>query len=985
MYISRMPTGEAPYVGRVAHRAALDQIIRHVAAGRPALVVVRGEAGIGKTRLLEEFQAQLVEAGWSSHLGRCTRLVGPTLAYGPWKAALGTDAATGWAAPPDGRPAPSLDQVGDAVLALLARWQAESPVVLILEDLHWADRSSLKLLDYVVRGLPADQRVLLCVSARDDEAPAGEEHYVDDVLAELLRLDLTAALSLEPLTREEARTLAMALTLALAGEAADAGWVDSVARRSGGNPYFIRQLAAGVPREDLPPALHDVLVQQLERAGSEVGKVVDAIALAGVPVPHRVLERVLEADPGRLDKSLDLARRAHLVDVQDGRYVISHPLLAEVAVRRSWPGGRERLHARLAEAFTHSGPDGDRAEFLTLVAEHWFAAGDREQAIRSSAAAATAVASTGAHPEAQRLYGRALDLARQAPTADRETAPGDLARRCAEEAYWAGDPRTAMALLRELLGNAAESLVDGADLRLDLARALRAAGQPQDALAVLEQARTAVLDTPPSLVVVRTHVAHAALTMATGRYHDAVAITKAALPLLERVTDGDVRPVRSNLLNTLGVAVGLLGEVERGLDLLHESLNLAHDAGSIEDLCRAHTNTAFVLANAGRFADAATVSLNGLEAAREHQVEISAGGLMLCNALEALVCLGRWAEAEQLVESAIHRPFPTEVLAAVHHSAAQLALGRGSLAQAHRYLVATEEYATSVPARQFHAQLGEVRAEVALADREPQTAIQVAQETLDTYASRDEDTLARRLVIVGLRALADLSQRPTPVRPFSDEEITQRAELLWSYVGLPAEDGPASEGAAAAGTPVQVAELGLCRLELARLHGTDDPDSWQRNAATWAAVPRPWLAAYAGLRGAEAALRQRKTGRPEAARLLAEADQRLVPLGEPTLLGAEIDMLRQQARLQRPAPARPSRPNGPAKRAADLGLTAREFEILPMLADGLTNKDIGHRLFISDKTASVHVTHIMDKLQVKTRGQAAAAARQLGILSDSAR
>jgi DNA-binding CsgD family transcriptional regulator/tetratricopeptide (TPR) repeat protein len=970
--------GEAdPFLGRQDQVERLRAVAGGVSTGHPALVVMRGEAGIGKTRLVTEFCAELAAQGWAIRVGGCTPLIGPTLAYGPWTAAFGaadTDGGSAWwarePATAEGQP-PMLERLGERVLDDLVRAQSRAPVAVVLEDLHWADRSSMALLAFVVRGLRAARRVLVWVTARDEVAPGADENF-ELVLAELLRRDVAVALPVGRLAAVEVRQL----TVAIAGPAADADWVTSVVRRSAGNPYAVRQLAAAGPAQRLPAALHAVLTGRLREAGGEVRAVVEAVSVAGVPVPPQVLEWALDAPQGGVDDTVHAGLRAGLLAVSaDDRYEITHTLLAETAVQNLLPGRRQRLHARLAAAFTRHGSDGDHAVWLSLIAQHWSAAADPEQAIAALVEAGRATATAGAHPEAYRLFNRALELALRAADIDRETSIPYLRRACAAEAFWAGLPSESVELLQVVLKEATLTSVEEADLRLELARALRAAGRGRDAVAALAEAYEAVGELSPSLAVARTYAAHAAATMMTGRYRQVGPVVEAALAMLDQVTDGPVVAVRSNLLNTLGVSLALLGDLGRGTDLLQESITLARAADSTEDLCRGLTNLAFVLVNAGLFEESVTAAMRCIAEARVRGVEISAAGLALCNALESLVWLGRWAEAEELVRATVDRPFPDEVLASVRHSAAQLALGRGDPAAARGHLAAAEQAALGVEAPQLHAQLGQLRAEIALVDHEPHTALHVVDETLAAIAASDDDAHLLELVTVGLQALNDLRRRPAGLQSLGAAEIAGQAADLWEQTGQSLDAASAAEPERSRLRP---AEADLCRLEYARLRDQDTGELWGKNAATWSRLQRRWMAAYAGLRQAEAILRLDRSDRKAAGTALAAAEESLAGLGEPVLLAEEIGALRRRARIDRPALAKPV--TGPTAVAAQVGLTAREHEVLVLLADGLTNRRIATALHMTEKTASVHVSHIMAKLHVGNRGEAAAQARRLGLL-----
>jgi len=232
-----VPVQTDPFFGRQDHVDALRRVAHDVSTGHPAFVIMRGEAGIGKTRLVSEFSRELSANDWLVRIGGCTPLIGPPLAFGPSAAASGGGGQHWWTPEPR-RPettAPVLDQIGDGLLGTLANEQTRKPVAIVLEDLHWADRSSMALLAFVVRGLAESRRVLIWATAREEYGP-DDEHEVELVLSELIRRELTVTLPIGQLTATDVRQVA----LAVAGAGADPEWIESIVRRSAGNPYFAR-------------------------------------------------------------------------------------------------------------------------------------------------------------------------------------------------------------------------------------------------------------------------------------------------------------------------------------------------------------------------------------------------------------------------------------------------------------------------------------------------------------------------------------------------------------------------------------------------------------------------------------------------------------------------------------------------------------------------------------------------------------------------
>jgi DNA-binding CsgD family transcriptional regulator len=940
---------EVPLLGRDGELAALRVAAARAADGLPAVVVLRAESGLGKTRLGRELLAGLDATGWVTSSGTAVPIAGPRLPYGPWKQAvrgLGSSLPAG---------SDTEAQVAEHVLGVLDERQAGGPVAVMLDDLQWADASSVTLLASVAYGLLAPQRVLLVIAMRVEREPE-EDQRLRDLVAELLRREDVTDCRLGPLPDDVVRSLMGAV----AGE----GVADPLVRRAGGNPFAAIQLAeaagAGDPEAALPDALREVLSARLRRSGPEVARTVAAVALAAAPVRGALLEAVLgTAAP------VAAAVDAGLLAVDPaGRIVVPHPLLQQAATELLPPTERDELHRRFADAIGAGDADSDPVTALALVAHHRLAAGELDAAVLACRDAAAAASAAGAHDDAYRLLEQALRRAGRYGGSLGEPVRRAIRAGCAAEAYAAGRAGDAVTLWRACLEAATET-DEAVGLRLHLARALRSAGRPAEAMAEIAQA-WAARDHLTGRRRAEVHAARAAMAMVQGGYREAAGIAEAGLG------DADLdAEVESELRNTLGTSLALLGEAETGLVQLRLARELARRAGAVEALCRAHNNLAFVLQVLGRTGEAADESLRGLAAARAGGMERSAGGLMLCNAVESLVASARWERAANLVEYALERPFPAEVLAAVHQSAAQVAIARGDAELAARHLAEAAARADAVGAPQFHAQLAETEAGLALLRADPAGALAAVRRGLAAVAGTDDDSVVPALVAVGLRAAGDAQLRLRVAGAVVDPGA---ADELWAWL-----EPLLGEPAKARAEPVdglRAAELRLCRLERARLWQVDEPGEWSAHAEQWHAVDRPQHAAYAQLRAAEAALRQRSGGgRDLAAAALDAADRALEPIG-PCALAAEVAALRRRARLTAAAAAQ--RPDGAQPAVV---LTTREREVLALLGEGHTNRRISRQLFISEKTASVHVSNILGKLHASNRGEAVAVAQRLGLLA----
>ena len=337
--------------------------------------------------------------------------------------------------------------------------------------------------------------------------------------------------------------------------------------------------------------------------------------------------------------------------------------------------------------------------------------------------------------------------------------------------------------------------------------------------------------------------------------------------------------------------------------------------------------------------------------------------------MEALFELGRWGKAAQLSEPLAHQPVSFDN-AIVQSKLAELEAAGGEPAAALARLDRVREHGWRPGPR--HAQdLGQSRAEAQLWLGRPQPALADVTQALDTVAGTGQEQFAGRLFCLGARALADLAEQARDRQdPAAAARVRQHASLLASRLTemTPHPFAPGRNMPATA-----AAEQALWDAERARLDGAAGPAAWQAAADAWQHLGRPYPAAYAQWRHADALLAS-GAGCDPAAGPLRAAHTAAASLGA-AALRTQIEALARRARISL-APAGPEPAPAPAR---PHGLTDREADVLRLLAAGCTNREIGQRLFMSPKTASVHVTSILRKLAVRDRVQAAAIAIRLGL------
>ncbi|MGH2947373.1 MAG: ATP-binding protein, partial [Solirubrobacteraceae bacterium] len=369
-------------IGRTAELAELSALLEEAAGGRPALAFVAGESGVGKTRLVAE-----LERGADSLVlhGDCVELGEGELPYAPLVGALRPLAREGdpvlaelpelapllpeLAAP--GAQASDQGRLFEALLGLLDRLGRREPVLLVLEDIHWADRATSAFLAFLARALDTE-RVLTVATYRTDELH--RRHPLRPLLAELERGPRTRRVELAPLTREE---LAAALE-DIAGAAPEPILLDRLYARSEGNPLFAEELlAAGADgRGALPPTLRDALILRTERLSAGAQDLLRVLAVAG-RADHALLAEVAGLDARELREALRETVAGHVIVVDGDRHEFRHALLREVVHDDLLPGERAELHLALARAL--EARDGG-AWVSAAIAHHYNGAGDQPAA-----------------------------------------------------------------------------------------------------------------------------------------------------------------------------------------------------------------------------------------------------------------------------------------------------------------------------------------------------------------------------------------------------------------------------------------------------------------------------------------------------------------------------------------------------------------------------------------------------------------------------
>jgi DNA-binding CsgD family transcriptional regulator/tetratricopeptide (TPR) repeat protein len=859
----------------------------------------------------------------------------------------------------------------ELLLGLLGRLGEQVPLVVVIEDLHWADQSTRDLLAFLVRNLHRE-RVLLVVTYRNDEP--GQQR-LGPYLADLDRGGPVQRLELPRLDRGQT---AAQLT-GILGTAPATDLVDGVFARSEGNPFFTEELLAVVRSgsHELPATLRDLLSGRIDALPQPARQVLSVVAVAGRQVPHRLLAAVVDLGDQQLIEALRAAVASQLlatVPGQDG-YDVRHALLREVIDADLLPGERARLHTALAHIIAELLPSGelDWSGSAAEVAVHWYLAHDLPKALEWSVRAATEADGMHAYAEALGHYERALELWDRVANAEEHAGLDrvQILQRTAEDARITGDSHHALALI-DLALREVDPVAEPIRTGLLHERRGKYAGIVGDLNARFGSLREAVRlipADPPSEERARVLASFADAMLLAAREEEAEAASREAIAIARQV--GTERELGRALV-VLGWAQATRDGFEAGSASLREACRLAEKHADPDMLAVAYGYLAEELMQADRLEEAVEVSHSG----REAVLRLGLSGywqdtFLLGSAAEALFKLGRWDEANRLAQQALAQARSDERLAFLMIAA--LEVGRGEFDAAEAHLSRVEDRMAGY-SREFTRMYLVLVAELRIWQGRFDEAWEAVEQGLDLVASTDEGR-SGRLVCLGMRALADLAEsgraRHDPARV---EKAVRAANALVSRVATMVPNPLAP----AAPIPSTTAVVALWEGERSRLEGRSDPAQWDVAAAAWSALWRPYPTAYAQWRQAEALLANRAP-RAQAAEPLRAAHAVAVRLGATPLRG-ELELLAQRGRIQLEPPADPAiaMPEAPSA-AASLGLTQREAEVLALVAEGRTNRQIGQALYITPKTASVHVSRILAKLGVTGRGEAAAVAHRLGL------
>ncbi|WP_324290767.1 helix-turn-helix transcriptional regulator [Streptomyces sp. H27-S2] len=994
------------FVGRADELAALTDALTRAEGREPQALLIGGEAGVGKTRLTEEFLCEADRRGAVVAVGGCVEIGAEGLPYAPFSTALRTlnrllpGELAAAAAGQEDELARILPELGDTprgphdeestarlfelTARMLERLAADRTVVLVLEDLHWADTSTRHLLSYLFRTLGSGRLVVVATYRADD---VHRRHPLRPLLAELDRLRTVRRIELPRFNRAEVRRQLVGILASQPEE----DFVDSVFERSDGNAFFVEELVASRAsgcRTGLTESLRDLLLVRVEVLPDEAQRVVALVAEGGSTVEYPLLRAVAGLTEDRLIEALRAAVGANILHAtadSDG-YRFRHSLVREAVSDDLLPGERSRLNRRYAEALESDDALIRAEERVIRLASYWYHANDPAKALPAVLAASVAARRRHAYSEQLRLLERAMDLWESAPEEIREALrPADytevyppcgcdpaatplqrldLLAEATVAARYGGEPERAVKITKTAL-RVLEA--DGDPLRAawfwtERSRLVSGLGR-SDGWEEIGKAQELVKGLPPSHV----HAEVLVRAASWGMLHDPgpgnLVAAERAVAYARMVGAGETE---LNARITLGCLLTDSGTGEAGLAELHAVKDRATALGLPLIAGRAYINLTSQLEGAGRSGEAVELAERGIELVVTSRL-LDTEAWVRGNIAESLYSLGRWDEATEEARRTLLVGQSAAPRGSASARLAYLALARGELTEAARQLAAS------------HAHFG-------THETQPQHRIPLFRLAVGVAAGEGRIADVR----TAMAAAAEFGF-PLGQHRYAWPLLLAAASAEADARGLPAAEAGREAALALLGTtarslatpaPVWTAHAEYVRAELRRAEARDGVADWTAVEEAVRPLERPYLLARARHRLAEALLASGADREPAAA-LLRDAHATADGLGA-RRLREDLALLAQRARIPLTAADAATRPAPPAPDtdpAEALGLTSREREVLSLVAEGHTNRQIAAELFIAPKTASVHVSNILAKLGVAGRGEAAALAHRLRLFA----
>jgi DNA-binding NarL/FixJ family response regulator len=968
-----VPRTTAALVGRVAELANLVDAVDGARVGTSSAVLVGGDAGVGKTRLLGELISTASADGFLCLIGHCVDLGDTPPPYLPFTEAftrftaerpeIGEGLLASFPALARLLPGRSAEarvpvergELFDSVLAALTRLAVDQPVALVVEDAHWADQATRDLLGFLFTRL-AGERITVIVSYRSDDLH--RRHPLRRTLAEWSRLPAVTRVYLDPLDSEDVRTLVRAIH---STSMADVD-VDDIVRRADGNAFFAEELVSAAEQctdaKHLPWQLADLLLVRLDRLSDDARQIVRVAAVGGRRVTHDMLEAVAGVPDGRLDEALREAIDAHILQLTtSGRgYVFRHALLAEAVYDDLLPGERVRLHATYA-AVLAARPNRRAAE----LARHARASHDLRTAYAASVAAGQEAMSLAAPQEAMQHYEAALELALQVPDAPDDRS--ELILAAVESADAAGFTQRAQKLASRALAELPDDAPPLQRARLLFALVLAALGNEidEEAFSQTSEALRLVPEQPPTAFRARMLALHARVALIMGQEVDSERTAREALEVSEAV---GCPTSATDARTTLAQLARRTIDPFEAARLLEAVADQSRASGDVSSELRSRYSLANLWYEQCVLARAEQTFALTVQRATETGRTWGTFGLH-ARAMMATVqyIRGDWDGALRTLDTSGQSAM--RLADAVFRSTAMtVRAGRGDLA-ALEVLPEVRPMWDREGRIALYAGLGAL--EIYEQQADVASAFAIIDELVESLGTLWLDPWFLARIELSAYGIAVLSAAAARAPEGQHEQLAADGERLLADGRTSADKGLPIGRALGREGQAWLARLEAEGARLRWLTGQGAPsadelvDVWQRSvdAFDYGHVVQQTRSR------ARLAAALRATGRAEEAAEQASLARTVAEAVGATPLLEEIRALGITAR--RPADD---------ERSGLVALTDRERDVLAHLVEGRTNRQIAGTLFISEKTVSVHVSNILAKLGVRSRAEAAALARR---------
>jgi DNA-binding CsgD family transcriptional regulator/tetratricopeptide (TPR) repeat protein len=948
----------------VGRAPELDALLRSaVGPEGTRMVLLSGDAGVGKTRLLTEALGRLEEQGWHPLVGHCLDFGDTSMPYLAFAEMLGqTEGSTVHPAlarlrhhpsadAPAEAPSEGLDraEVFEAVYSLVEELASATPVVMVVEDAHWADASTRDLISFLL-SRRFQGRFLCVVSFRSDEMH--RRHPLRQSVAEWVRQPGVERIQLDPLPPGVVRGLVEQLI-----GSSDARYdedIERIVQRSQGNAFYVEELVGAFLGGgwSLPEDLADLLLVRLDRLDETARDVVRVASAAGQRVSHDLLAKVAPVAEDELDVALRAAIDAYvLVRTGEEQYAFRHALLGEAVYDDLLPGERMRLHTAYAGAVREL----HGKEASANLARHALASHDLPTALQASVDAGEQALATGGPDEAARHFTKALEIyERAASQLDDPPDEAELVARTVDALCSSGRPEMALSLVDSHLARLAPDAPDVARARLLLARVEALRSTETEAGPSLISAEALELVGPEETHLrARILAMHAQALVWDDRFDEARRTADEAIDLADKLQlprlAADVGVTLTWLSQHLDFGEGSRADLKRIIedarargDAFSEmrgylrSGGLEYDYGSLDQAQEAFLNAARLARELGR-----PWTIQGISGRTQ-------AGVMA-------YMRGHWEQALEIVDHSAEDPPPTP-RAMLEAVALAVSAGRGDVSALKRVPGMRERW-----------------------HREGLIAVVGGGAAIDLLSLRDGAG----------DAVAMYDDICAVLSPLWTENFGARLRLATTALAALADEAPRTPTAAREETRATAQRL---RDDAQRVLAARGERPFAVEGRAWEARLRAESLRLEWLLGASVALTDLIRHWRESAELFTELGHRLEEARSRTRLAAvlrssgDVEGSQHEAAIARDLATRlHARPLleelGVARSGPEAGaLTPREREILLLVASGRSNAEIGKQLFISAKTVSVHVSNVMSKLGAGSRTEAAALARRSGLI-----